>query len=89
MSIKTSKHSPSADIGNDVPLKKGDAKNSIESQVNNLDSLHDHEAAQAEDQNDWSDGRSITNPVGGLHSAEALGKHLEKTHGPRWAGSSK
>jgi hypothetical protein len=90
MSIKTSKHSPSADIGNDVPLKKGDAKNSIESQVNNLDSLHNHEADQAENQENWSDGRSISTPVGGLHSAEALSQHLENgPHGPRFAGHSK
>jgi hypothetical protein len=47
MSIKTSKHQPSADIGTELKPLKGDAKDSIESQVNNLDSLHDHEADQA------------------------------------------
>jgi hypothetical protein len=71
-----------------VPPVKGDAKNSITAQLNNLDSLHDHEAAMAEDGNKWSDTHTT---VGGLHSAEALSKHLGKagTYGPRFSGNSK
>ena len=91
MSIKTAKHQPSADIGNqNIPTKDGDATNSIQSQLSNLDSLHRHEADQSENQENWSDGRSITNPVGGIHSSEALSAHLEKgPHGSRFAGHSK
>jgi len=90
MSIKTSNHQPSADIGTELKPLKGDAKGSIENQLNSLDSLHDHEADQAENQENWSDGRSIRNPVGGTYSAEALRQHLENgPHGPRFAGHSK
>jgi hypothetical protein len=87
MSIKTSKHSPSADIGNDIRPLKGDAQTSIESQLANLESLHQHEANQAEDQDDLF-GKDATHK-GGLHSSAALSAHLEKYHGPKFAGSSK
>jgi hypothetical protein len=70
-----------------LPPSTGDAKGSIQQQLDNLDSLHTHEASQAEDQQAWSD--SHVGGVGGLHSAEALSKHLEKgsTYGPRFTGA--
>jgi len=84
MSITTSKHKPSEDNGNqNIPTKDGDATNSIASQLANLESLHKHEGKQSEDQDDLFDK---TGHKGGLHSAEALSKHLEKEHGPKFAG---
>jgi hypothetical protein len=87
MSIKTSNFKRAENIGNqNIPTKDGDAKDSIESQLANLESLHDHEGKQSEDQDDLF---NKTGHKGGLHSSAALSAHLEKYHGPKFAGSSK
>jgi hypothetical protein len=65
----TANHPSTANIGNDVPKQDGDATDSMEEQLASIQALHDNPAKMAKDS-------AGTAHPGGIHTAEALGRHL-------------